>query len=266
MPSTVGISASSHARSWTPLEVSAELWLDGSDSSSITQSSGAVSVWSDKSGNGRDATQSNETYKPLVGQTTLNGRSVISFDGVDSYFKVSDFYVPTTNVYAVVKTEVVTGVQHIVRKGFTTSTNSFEYLVRYNVDDYQVVLTQEEGVSSTLTIADQATTSPTLLGYDWNGSSVFLYKNGTSLGGTTASLTQFNATQELRIGASHSSTSDSSAPSGVLNGYIAELILVSDSLALADRQKLEGYLAHKWGLTSVIPEEHPYKVVAPTIN
>lgn len=266
MPSTLGFIASSFARQWTPLEISAELWLDAADASTLTQDGGAVSVWLDKSGNGRDAEQPSEANQPSVGVTTLNGRNVISFNGSSSFFKVADFYAPTTNVYAVIKTETTTGTQHIVRKGFTSSTDTFEYQLRLNGDDYQVTLTQSASVNVTLTVADEVITSPVILGYDWNGSAVFLYENGTSIGGATASLTQFNATQELRIGASHSSSSDSSSPTGVLNGYIAELVLVSGSLDTLERQKLEGYLAHKWGLTSVLPEGHPYEEIAPTIN
>jgi hypothetical protein len=266
MPSTLGIVASAHARPWTPIEVQAELWLDANDADTITQSSGFVSLWEDKSGNGRNAQQATGDNQPAIGVTTLNGRNVISFNGTGSFFKVADFYAPLTNVYSVVQTGSTTGAQHIVRKGYTTTSNSFEYLLRMNNQDYQVVLTQEVGVTATLTVATQVTTSPKILGYDWNGGSVFLYRNGTSLGGIAASLNQFDATQELRIGASHTSTSDDSAPTGVLNGYIAELVLVSGSLNTADRQKLEGYLAHKWGLTSVLPSGHPYTEVAPTIN
>jgi hypothetical protein len=270
MPSTLGIVASAFSKQWTPIELSLDVWLDAADASTITQSTNVVSTWADKSGNSRNATQSTEIYKPLAGQTTLNGRNVISFDGVDSFLRIADFTASLTNVYAVVQTSTATGAQHIVRKGYTSSTSSFEYLFRFNGDDYQVILPTALGEPSettiVLTVADQATTSPVIVGYDWNGSSVFVYENGTSIGGVTSPSSQFNVSQELRIGASHSSASDSSAPAGVLNGYLAELVLVSGALDTADRQKLEGYFAHKWGLTSVIPEEHPYKAVAPTIN
>jgi len=31
----------------------------------------------------------------------------------------------------------------------------------------------------------------------------------------------------------------------------------------ATRQKMEGYLAHKWGTTDKLPSSHPYKFVTP---
>lgn len=45
------------AVSWSPLAASPALWLDANDSATITQSSGNVSQWADKSGNIRNATQ-----------------------------------------------------------------------------------------------------------------------------------------------------------------------------------------------------------------
>lgn len=270
MPSTLGIVASAFSKQWTPIELSPDVWLDAADASTITQSTNVVSAWADKSGNSRNATQATGSYRPVVGQTTLNGRNVISFDGVDSFLRIADFTASLTNVYAVVQTSTATGAQHIVRKGFSSSTSSFEYLFRFNGDDYQVILPTALGQPSEttiiLTVADQATTSPVIVGYDWNGSSVFVYENGTSIGGVTAPSTQFNITQELRIGASHTSSENNSAPAGVLNGYIAELVLVSGALSMEERQKLEGYFAHKWNLTSVLPTGHPYVDVAPTIN
>ena len=266
MPSTLGFVASSFTRQWTPLEASAELWLDADDVTTITQASGLVSAWEDKSGNQRDALQTTGANRPSIGVTTLNGRNVISFNGSSSFFKVADFYAAPANVYAVIKTEVLTGIQHIVRKGFTAGTDSFEYQLRLNADDYQVTLAQSSTVTINLLATDQLTTNPTILGYDWNGSSLFIYENGTSVASASASITQYNATQELRIGAAHSSASDASSPAAVLNGYIAELVIFSGALSTTDRQKLEGYLAHKWGLTSILPGGHPYEDVAPTIN
>jgi uncharacterized repeat protein (TIGR02543 family) len=48
------------------------------------------------------------------------------------------------------------------------------------------------------------------------------------------------------------------------DGPIAEVIVFPNALSTSERQKLEGYLAHKWGLTSNLPVGHPYKTFAPT--
>ncbi len=42
-----------------------------------------------------------------------------------------------------------------------------------------------------------------------------------------------------------------------------EVLAFSRALPEAERQKIEGYLAHKWNLTGVLPGSHPYKRIAP---
>jgi hypothetical protein len=41
--------------------------------------------------------------------------------------------------------------------------------------------------------------------------------------------------------------------------YVAEVIVYSNALNNFGRQQIEGYLAWKWGLTSLLPTSHPYK-------
>jgi hypothetical protein len=48
-----------------------------------------------------------------------------------------------------------------------------------------------------------------------------------------------------------------------LEGYIAEVVVCNAILSNSDREKVEGYLAHKWGLESNLPSTHPYKSIAP---
>ena len=40
---------------------------------------------------------------------------------------------------------------------------------------------------------------------------------------------------------------------------IGEFIIFNDVISDADRNKIEGYLAHKWNLTSKLPSGHAYK-------
>jgi hypothetical protein len=49
------------------------------------------------------------------------------------------------------------------------------------------------------------------------------------------------------------------------NGAYSEIIFTAGTEALATQQKLEGYLAHKWGLTANLPADHPYKNTAPRV-
>lgn len=47
------------------------------------------------------------------------------------------------------------------------------------------------------------------------------------------------------------------------SGPISEVVAVSAALSTGDRQKLEGYLAWRWGLQGSLDAAHPYKSVRP---
>ena len=56
------------------------LWLDADDKEAIVESSGAVSSWLDKSGNGNHASQGTGTKQPTYSANGMNGRGIITFD------------------------------------------------------------------------------------------------------------------------------------------------------------------------------------------
>ena len=47
---------------------------------------------------------------------------------------------------------------------------------------------------------------------------------------------------------------------------LAELIVVPAALSDDDRQRLEGFLAHKWALAELLPDDHPYKAAPPVVE
>jgi hypothetical protein len=48
-----------------------------------------------------------------------------------------------------------------------------------------------------------------------------------------------------------------------LTGDLAEVIVGGATLSSADRLRLEGYLAHKYGLQANLPNDHTYRFKAP---
>jgi hypothetical protein len=49
-------------------------------------------------------------------------------------------------------------------------------------------------------------------------------------------------------------------------GVVHDAFYYTANLSTADRQKNEGYLAHKWGYTSLLASDHPYKTDAPMVG
>jgi len=79
-----------------------------------------------------------------------------------------------------------------------------------------------------------------------------VYVDGV-LVGTVARSATMDSTDGLRIGnALNTGTAH-------WDGIVAEVI-VCDELTSANQDTVEGYLAHKWGLTANLPVGHPYTV------
>ena len=55
------------------------------------------------------------------------------------------------------------------------------------------------------------------------------------------------------------------AGGGAMDGQIAEIIDCTAVLTTPERQRVEGYLAWKYGLVASLPTGHPYKSERPTI-
>lgn len=74
---------------FSPTDISGlVLWLDASDTDTITESGGAVSQWDDKSGNNNDVTES--TNKPTTGSRTVGPLNAIDFDGSNDELSRAD--------------------------------------------------------------------------------------------------------------------------------------------------------------------------------
>jgi hypothetical protein len=87
-----------------------------------------------------------------------------------------------------------------------------------------------------------------------NGASALLTNNGTA-----------NGTHTVGAAGLASVTVGNWAQSGseFWIGPIGEIVICTSALATSDRQKLEGYLAWKWGLQASLAAGHPYLSAAP---
>jgi hypothetical protein len=106
----------------------------------------------------------------------------------------------------------------------------------------------------------------------WDGSSLKHFRNGAKLVPTSVtegtlvndevvpSATPVSNTDALYIGR----RLNTEGTSGIVTAQIAEILVLNATITTNTRQKLEGYLAHKWGLTANLPSDHPYKTVGPT--
>jgi hypothetical protein len=251
---------------WNPSMISTALWLDAADASTVTTVSGAVSQWNDKSGNARNFTQSTAGSRPTYTASALNGRSAVTPDGSDDWLTGPVVFSGTTPddyfIIAAIK------ILNIIDAGGNTANGLFyqtgSLLLNSNVyfnlaqtPDYKVLtdLYPPSGGSLSSTTATQANTSYIFATSRISGTRT-IWINGAN-----------NATQSSAESYSGSAIGATDlfmlrGTNNALNAHVGEILMLpypSD----VNRQKLEGYLAHKWGLGANLPVDHPYKTVGP---
>jgi hypothetical protein len=241
---------------WRPtaLGTALKLWLDASDSATITITGSGVSTWADKSGNGNNATQSTDGSRPPVASAVQNGKDAIDFEPVDHLILpdfVSGFsacsFVGIGKIAADPPPSTINSGPMI----FTTSESVGQHWPFTDGIIY-------DGFASTArkTVGDP---TPSLAAWhlisirsaasDWE-----FHLNGTSLFSTGTNTVGITTMPTIAQGFGSGAYWD---------GYIGEIILTNSALSTVDRQKAEGYLAHRWAITSVLDAGHPYKNVAP---
>jgi len=246
----------------SPLSIpGCSLWLDAADSSTISFSSGTnVSTWTDKSGQGNNATAVASGFASTVAPTYTASNKYVNFGGSSAM---------TTNLTASSTTEtgfVVGSVTALatntflggtVSGGFNTGGRQFRTSAG---GTYGTLTYNNGGVASYASIAMNspfAINTIGLLEYSINGGAPTLYEYGTLLGtGTSATLT---ASRVTVIGARGGATSYGEA----LTGNIYEVLVYNAALTTSQRQQVEGYLASKWGLQVNMPSTHPYYKLRP---
>lgn len=233
---------------WTPaaLGASLALWLDANDASTITLNGSTVSQWGDKSGNGRNAVQATAATQPVYSATSFNGKPTLTWDGIDDAMQIS-MSLPATdiNLFAVLAPNVVGQGDYIfdiptVRRVFSTSGQIFSGSWLPS--------------SAPITAGGQR-----LYGFTTGPANQITYSDGTAIS-TISALPA--AVVDGSVGLGNRNTSGGSFG---LDGKMSELVFVSGTLPTLDRQKLEGYLAWKWGLQANLPVGHPYKNSPPTV-
>ncbi|MBT8037962.1 MAG: M6 family metalloprotease domain-containing protein, partial [Verrucomicrobiae bacterium] len=245
----------SEAQPWTPAETTTALWLDADDASTFTLNGGNVQEWRDKSGNARHAGQTTPSSQPADTASGLDGKHVVSFDGSSDYLNFGtglDFMSGASHSAFIVLADVTNysdiygaasggSGANSLHVGFS---NSSGYRMNYWGHDY--------GPS----VTSNFVATGSIVNYIWDvGSPKQIFANGSLEGSGHNALAPGTMSGGGRI--------SNVVGHGYLGGKIAEIVIVSGSVSQADRELLEGYLAHKWGMEGNLPSGHPYKTAPP---
>lgn len=246
---------------WPPLALGSTAlggWFDADDAGSFTLSGSNVSQWNDLSGNGAHATQGTDANRPTRQTNVLNGGACVRFDGTNDFLTTGYSLSGRTSfaTYMVVKADAANAAQSIIRQSSGTDYYSHPWTNAKALTAPVVILSWNGG--TTTTNASGALTSATISGFvRVSGSTNKVFRNGTEESSRAANTTAAPTfTINLRFGCDY-------VPGEFFDGDLHEVILVNGELATADRERIEGYLAWKWGLTGNLPAGHAFKNIRP---
>lgn len=243
---------------WTPLSLGSALraWyafdtLTGSNG----DPQGSVT---DASGNGFNLSQSGST-RPTLAAADLNSKNTLRFTGASSQrYPLSVAILSGSSVgafYSVQKVVSAAAANGSPQWG-TSGNQTYHPFSDGNIyDDFGSTVRKSCGASTGALTAYRIFSCYSAAN-DWK---LFIDGGtGGSSGGTTARFSTATNTvgwagAGVNLGANASITA--------FDGWYAEVFYAN---ANTDRQKAEGYLAHKWGLTGNLDATHPYKSTPPT--
>lgn len=235
-----------------PTDISSlSLWLDASDTSTIIHTSNKVSQWNDKSSTGLNVVQSIDANRPLTNTVTLNGKNVLSFDGVnDILLNTSNNLFASINgfgLYAVVRNTATTLARTVHKSIPGTPSNRAGFaMARLSPPTFEALFRRVD------TDAASLATSTTGINSNWNMTGQIV---DSSIG---VNAIRLNGVQEgtaaTTIGTITSASTGDFAVGGNTNfaqymaGQVAEVIAYSKILTANEIFLIESYLKEKWAI------------------
>jgi hypothetical protein len=288
-----------HLRTFQPVDISGcELWFDGGDNTTmfqntagttpVTAGSQSVACWKDKIRN-LSITNTGVPGQSMLAPTSVSGGGVF-FNNTSTVVSASAQGLGTSLTGG--PTQQNRFLFRMPNKLMTMITASYPL----SNNNYRQILC--------LATNPIGSTPPNFnIGHEigaTNGGTLLFDFNGSNWGQVSVSTSGYNTSTILRIdslitdanplwltnGTANTFTQTNTYTSGNTNypvnsiamggysstfvgsrnfhGTIYETVLYSKLLTTSERQQVEGYLAHKWGIRSAIPSTHPFKTFPPS--
>ena len=213
------------------------LWLDGADSTSnsMTFSGANITVWKDKSGNGKDFTASG------TGATLGTSPPGLVFT-TNFYTSSHNASVTNETMFLVFNSTKTAGASFPVGSSGTGGRElGFRITSSFGIVNNGVQWGAQQAATSNVTYFCKSTvTSASATGFSINGAALSTSNIGAFSGSTTTQLGRENTA------------------SFQYEGTVCEVIAYSRVLSAGEQRQVESYLAWKWNLQRNLPSNHPF--------
>lgn len=230
------------------------LWLDGQYSSSVELSNNLVSTWNDRSGQNNDFVKYDGTIR-YAKPSGINNRPAIHFETAPSTYLYKEFNIAPTNELSlfmiVYHVSNVTGNSELFYSNAGPTVPGYAYFDLFNNTNSSGLLSINIGDEDQVSTDTNIRQSISLVEVIATGTAD-VYVNGTQ---TNNDIVRgaLSLNNEIKWAIS----------GGAFKGYIGEVITYPSGLSDLNRQRIEGYLAWKWGIQNNLPNNQPYKTAPP---
>lgn len=278
-PEDHDLSWSYQENNWTPAyESTIDVWY-APDAYFVVD--GKVAVAEDKSGKKIDVYNTANADQPDLATSTLNGFKGMSFDGTEVLYHDPADNDPDIGVYD--------SAVDISEGGLTAAV-----MINYGPDEddgANIIVglnagTGTAGATDEWNIRSKDNTGTPFYRGDWGNvhadstdlvvdanqfvvwgtlsaaATRIAVNGGTATGNSLATLNDIDPSKLLNIGGMVNNTSVTNGFEGTIYEVVVFKKHINDDL----QQKIEGYFAHKYGLTGSLPSDHPYKSISPKVK
>jgi len=226
-------------------------WFDTYDASYKTTGN-TVTSWLNKAGgldgSVREATTGAGTVS--INQAYLNGKTSVRFPAGENYLNIGSLSFSTVHRTVFMVASVTSGQMNYLGTYYPNTVNSQFWTYTTDISISKPGIGSLSGVPASGFLNSTSITSGSTSGG--------IYLNGSVLNASAATFTySTGSTTNQTLGGSVGGGSV-----GVVDMY--ELLYFDGGVTTLQREKIEGYLAWKWGLQASLPGDHPYKSAAPT--
>jgi len=263
---------------WTPASITTSLWFDASGDTTenfgeVLTNEDPINTWLDKSGNGHDISQVS-TFRPEYkdADAAFNNLPHARFVAGNH----TRLATPASEVQfnsAELTIASVCGVRSESNaQGRLFSVFDNNELQSYDNDgSFGIQRNDSTRLYTVNNVAadriDIAYIVPMIVTSQFDGVQNEMYRNGSwsdSPQARTATLNPNLGKFVLGTGSNQNQPSPFDDGDSFLDGYVSEFIIYETGDE-ETRQKVEGYLAWKWGLVNNLPNDHPYRYTRPIV-
>lgn len=250
-------------RVWVPPDLGTSIlkaYTDFANEAEITESGGDVSQVDDVSGNGNDYAQGTGSLQPKTGTVALNSLNCLDFN---------QDYLGRADALGFTGSPAVTIVT--LSQPDTLADKAAVSVGQTGNDGMIAACPGEAKISfggSTVTFDDGAADGATwLIDLFVHPASVthensYVYRNGTLLSLQSSS----NGGNSLSMADSLSKIGAFVGGAGGIRYAVALVMVLASEVSTANREKIEGFIAHRYAMEGDLPGGHTYKSTPPTVE